>query len=162
MEMERDMAELLRLRLDLAALEYDDYREGKTEGSFPANVSTRILDEEKVLGDRFPGYRWEVTITPMLGAGAAGQVEVAGDRKYDPLFAEEGGAAPSSKGEKVDADVVQPEDIDRMLFVQVTVYPPGYDAHALASEQEGVAQPRSAWTAIYLPPDDEGGDGGTR
>ena len=92
MEVEREMAELLRLRLDLAALEHEEYREGTTDGVFPATISTRIVDEEKVLGDRFPGYRWEVTITPMLGASnTSGTVEVQDDRTYDPLFPEEGG-----------------------------------------------------------------------
>lgn len=150
MEVEREMAELLRLRLDLAALETEEYREGTTEGAFPATVSTRILDEEKVLGDRFPGYRWEVTITPMLGASnTAGAVEVQDDRTYEPLFLEEGGV---SGDEEESASVVQSEDIDRMLFIQVTVYPPGYDP---AEEDDEALLPRSAWTAVYLPPDQE-------
>ncbi len=159
MQVEREMAELLRLRLDLAALEHEEYREGTTEGTFPATVSTRIVDEEKVLGDRFPGYRWEVTITPMLGGGtASGTVEVQDDRKYEPIFGEEGGAGATD--EKEDASVVQPEDIDRMLFIQVTVYPPGYDP---AATEPGALQPRSAWTAVFFPPDEEsGGAPGTR
>lgn len=160
MQVEREMAELLRLRLDLAALEHEEYREGTTEGTFPATVSSRIVDEEKVLGDRFPGYRWEVTITPMLGAGnTTGTVEVQDDRTYEPLFGEEGGTAATTDGEE-DAAMVQTEDIDRMLFIQVTVYPPGYDP----SETEGDAlQPRSAWTAVFFPPDEEeGGTGGTK
>jgi len=167
MQGEREMAELLRLRLDLAALEYEDYKEGVTEGEFPSTVSNRILDEEKVLGDRFKGYRWEVTITPMLGAGASGKVEVKGDRTYEPLFGEEGAASTGTgtgtgKGEKEDAAVVQPEEIDRMLFVQVTVFPPGYDASKAETEPDDAIQPRSAWTAVYVPPDqEEGGVGGT-
>lgn len=154
MQIEREMAELLRLRLDLATLEHEEYREGTTSGGFPANVSSRIIDEEKVLGDRYPGYRWEVTITAALGAGgSAGQVEVQDDRAYAPLFAEEGGG-----GEDEDAAVVQAEDIDRMLFIQVTVYPPGYD-DVPDSERDEALQPRSAWTAVYLPPDQETGAG---
>ena len=160
MQVEREMAELLRLRLDLAALEHEEYREGTTEGTFPSNVSTRIVDEEKVLGDRYPGYRWEVTITPMLGAAnTTGKVEVEDDRTYEPLFAEEGGVAPSSDKEE-EASVVQAEDIDRMLFIQVTVFPPGYQP---SSTDDEALQPRSAWTAVFLPPDDEEeGPGGTK
>lgn len=150
MQVEREMAELLRLRLDLASLEHEEYREGTTEGLFPATVSTRIVDEEKVLGDRYPGYRWEVTISTTLGAGGTGKVEVQDDRTYAPLFDEEG-----ATDEEEDAAVVQPEDIDRMIFVQVTVYPPGYDPSD--TEREKALQPRSAWTAVYLPPDEESG-----
>lgn len=162
MQVERDIAELLRLRLDLAALEHDEYREGTTEGMFPATVSRRIVDEEKVLGSRYPGYRWEVTITAALGAGASGKVEVQDDRTYEPLFGEEGAAtasADTTKEGKEEASVMQAEDIDRMLLIQVTVFPPGYDP---ASPDENQLQPRSAWTAVYLPPDEADAVGGTR
>ena len=101
----------------------------------------------------------------MLGAGASGKVEVKGDRTYEPLFGEEGAASTGTttgNGEKEDAAVVQPEEIDRMLFVQVTVYPPGYDASEAETEPDDAIQPRSAWTAVYVPPDQEdGGAGGT-
>ncbi|MCK6458908.1 MAG: hypothetical protein L6Q95_03325 [Planctomycetes bacterium] len=158
MQVERDMAELLRLRLDLAALEHEEYREGTTEGTFPATVSRRIVDEEKVLGSRYPGYRWEVTITAALGAGASGKVEVQDDRTYEPLFGEEGSAAPVD-GEEEEASVMQAEDIDRMLLIEVTVYPPGYNASEMSGD--GLV-PRSAWTAVYLAPEEEsGGAGGT-
>jgi hypothetical protein len=159
MQVEREMAELLRLRVDLASLEHEEYREGTTDGTFPADVSTRIVDEEKVLGDRYPGYRWEVTITPMLGAGnTTGTVEVRDDRTYEPLFAEESGVAPTADGKEEDPSVVETEDIDRMLFIQVTVFPPGYDP---ADMDDDALQPRSAWTAVFLPPDEEeGGTGG--
>jgi type II secretory pathway pseudopilin PulG len=166
MQVERDMAELLRLRLDLAALEHDEYREGTTEGTFPATVSRRIVDEEKVLGNRYPGYRWEVTITAALGAGASGKVEVKDDRTYEPLFGEEGSAptgTDTSKGSgkegEEDTSVMQAEDIDRMLLIEVTVFPPGYDA---SNPDENDLQPRSAWTAVYLPPDEAQGTGSTR
>jgi len=151
-QIEREMAELLRLRLDLATLEYEDYREGTSEGEFPSNVSTRILDEEKVLGDRFAGYRWEVTITPTVGAGASGPVQVDGGDAYEPLFPEEG----STGGEETDQEneVVQPEEVDRMLFIQVTVFPPGYSEMSDEERAESGLQSRSAWTAIYLPPDE--------
>jgi len=151
MQIEREMAELLRLRLDLASLQYDEYREGTTEGEFPSNVSTRLVDEEKVLGDRFAGYRWEVTITAMLGAGAQGAVEVQDDQAYEPLFAEEG-ASVDTGGPEEEPAVVKAEDIDRMLFIQVTVYPPGYDE--TEEDAEDALRPRSAWTAVYLPPDE--------
>jgi type II secretory pathway pseudopilin PulG len=152
MQVEREMAELLRLRLNLAALQFDEYREGTTEGDFPANVSSRLLDEDKALGDRFAGYRWEVTITPMLGAGASGSVEVEGDQTYEPLFAEESRDTAAGEDEGGQAAVVQPEEIDRMLFVQVTVYPPGYDP---ADESENALRPRSAWTAAILPQEEQ-------
>ncbi len=160
MQVEREMAELLRLRLDLASLEHEEYREGTTEGTFPATVSRRIVDEEKVLGARYSGYRWEVTISAALGAGASGKVEVQDDRTYEPLFGEEGSVATGADGEEDEASVMQAEDIDRMLLIEVTVYPPGYDP--LEAGENGL-QPRSAWTAVYLPPDQEtGGAGGTR
>ena len=77
--------------------------------------------------------------------------------KYEPLFGEEGGGAPADG--KEDAAVVQAEEIDRMLFIQVTVYPPGYDP---AETEDDALQPRSAWTAVFFPPDEEeGGAGGT-
>ena len=77
-QIEREMAELLRLRLDLAALEYEEYREGTTDGDFPSDVSSRIIDEDEILGDRFVGYRWEVTVTETIGAGAASTIEIEG------------------------------------------------------------------------------------
>ena len=46
------------------------------------------------------------------------------------------------------------EDVDRMLFIRVTIYPPGYDESTAEPEGETAAfVPRSAWTAIYLPPE---------
>jgi prepilin-type N-terminal cleavage/methylation domain-containing protein len=159
MQIEREMAELLRLRLDLAALEHEEYREGTTEGVFPATVSRRIVDEEKVLGDRYPGYRWEVTITAALGAGASGKVEVEDDT-YEPLFGEEGSVATGTGEEEDEASVMQAEDIDRMLLIEVTVYPPGYNRSEAAKD---APQPRSAWTAVYLPPDEaEGAPGAAK
>jgi hypothetical protein len=158
--MEREMAELLRLRIDLVALEYEDYRDKATEGDFPARVSTRILDEEKVLGDRFEGYRWEATVTETVGAGAAGQVEVGTD-VLDLLFGEEGDvSAPTDATEEErtrrteeEAETKEPEEVDRMLLIEVTVYPPGYD-EATEEEREGILRPRKAWTAVYVPPEE--------
>lgn len=153
-QVEREMAELLRLRIDLAALEYEEYRDRTTEGLFPARVSTRILDEEKVLKDTYPGYRWEVTVTETVGAGAAGLVRVQGGDAIGLLFEEEGGGAPEEdEGEPKEAG-----EVDRMLLIQATVYPPGYD-DATPEEREEALRPRSAWTAVYLPPEEEGGEG---
>lgn len=152
-QVEREMAELLRLRIDLAALEYDEYRDRTTEGTFPGRVSTRILDEEKVLGDYFAGYRWEVVITETIGAGASGQVQIQGGDTVGLLFEEEGGA---TAGEDDEGEAKEPGEVDRMLFIQVTVYPPGYD-EASPEEREEAMRPRSAWTAVYLPPEQQEG-----
>ena len=151
---EREMAELLRLRLDLAALEYEEYREGTTEGEFPSDVSSRILEEDEVLGDRFEGYRWEVTITETIGAGAASTVEVDGGDTHDLLFAEEGAAVEDGEEE---ATSVQAEEVDRMVFIMVTVYPPRYDELTEEERADAGMRARSAWTAVHLPPDESEG-----
>jgi len=151
---EREMAELLRLRLDLAALEYEEYREGTTEGKFPSDVSSRVLDEDEVLGDRFEGYRWEVTISETIGAGASSTVELDGGDTHDLLFAEEGGAMED--GDE-DATSVQAEEVDRMVFILVTVYPPRYDELTEEERADAGMQARSAWTAVHLPPDESEG-----
>lgn len=149
-EIERDMAELLRLRIDLVALEHEEYRSGSGEGEFPANVSTRIVDEEKILGDRFAAYRWEVIITETIGAGATGTVEVEGGESHNLLFAEEGSAAEDAD---VEDATVQPEEVDKMIFIQVTVYPPRW-AEMSEEERQGEVRPRTAWTAVHLPPEE--------
>lgn len=154
-EQERDMAELLRLRLDMIALQYEDYRDGSTEGEFPARISDRLLDEEKVLGDRFAGYRWEFEMHEVVAAGAEGRVEIEGGDTLDVLFPEEGGGTESTDDEL--GSVVQPDEIDKMLYIRVTVYPPNYEEEPEVPEEgERVApvRPRSAWTAIHLPPDE--------
>jgi len=154
-QIEREMAELLRLRLDLAALEYEEYRDRATEGEFPSNVSSRILDESDVLGDRFEGYRWEVTITETIGAGAASTVEIEGGEQHDLLFAEEGSTVAEEEGE--DASSVQAEEVDRMMYIHVTVYPPRYDELTEEEREEAGMRARSAWTAVHLPPDESEG-----
>lgn len=154
-QIEREMAELLRLRLDLAALEYEDYREGTTEGEFPADVSSRIIDEAEVLGDRFAGYRWEATITETIGAGAASTVEIEGGDQHELLFAEEGSSVAEEEGEE--ATTVQAEEVDRMIFILVTVYPPRYDELSDEEREEAGMRPRSAWTAVHLPPEESEG-----
>jgi prepilin-type N-terminal cleavage/methylation domain-containing protein len=150
---EREMAELLRLRLDLAALEYEEYREGTTSGDFPSDVSTRILDEGEALGDRFEGYRWEVTISETIGAGAASTVEIEGGESHELLFAEEG----STVEEDEDTTSVQAEEVDRMVFILVTVYPPRYDELTEEERADAGMQARSAWTAVHLPPEESEG-----
>ena len=150
---EREMAELLRLRLDLAALEHEEYREGTTEGEFPSDVSSRIVDEAEALGDRFEGYRWEVTITETIGAGAASTVEIEGGESHELLFTEEGSAAEDDE----DATSVQAEEVDRMIYILVTVYPPRYDELTEEERADAGMQARSAWTAVHLPPDESEG-----
>lgn len=154
-QIEREMAELLRLRLDLAALEYEEYREGTTDGDFPADVSSRILDEDEVLGDRFEGYRWEVTISEAIGAGAASTVEIEGGDQHDLLFAEEGSTLTEEDDEE--ATTVQAEEVDRMIFILVTVYPPRYDELSDEEREEAGMRARSAWTAVHLPPGESEG-----
>ena len=154
-QIEREMAELLRLRLDLAALEYEEYRDRATEGEFPSDVSSRILDESDVLGDRFEGYRWEVTITETIGAGAAGSVEIEGGEQHELLFAEEGTTLAEEDGEE--ASSVQAEEVDRMMYIYVTVYPPRYDELTEEEREEAGMRARSAWTAVHLPPDESEG-----
>ena len=44
-----------------------------------------------------------------------------------------------------------------MLFIVCTVFPPGYD-DASAEDREGAMRPRSAWTAVYLPPEELEGE----
>jgi prepilin-type N-terminal cleavage/methylation domain-containing protein len=151
---EREMAELLRLRLDLAALEYEEYREGTTEGDFPSDVSSRVLDESEVLGDRFEGYRWEVTISETIGAGASSTVELDGRDTHDLLFAEEGTSVEDGDEE---ATSVQAEEVDRMVFILVTVYPPRYDELTEEERADAGMQARSAWTAVHQPPDESEG-----
>ncbi len=152
-EIERDMAELIRLRLELLALEHEEYR-SSTDGEFPADVSTRLLDERKVLGDRYAGYRWEVDFQEVVAAGAQGRVEMDGEG-FSPLFPQEGGGTEAESEDEA-GDEVQPDEVDRMLFIRVTVYPPGWDERPAADdEQRRGARPLSAWTAVLLPPEED-------
>ncbi len=68
------------------------------------------------------------------------------------LFAEEGTVAEGAEDEEVDVDA---QDVDRMIFIRVTVYPPGYDASIPIEERATALRPRSAWTAIHLPPEED-------
>lgn len=156
---ERDLAYLLPERLKLVALDPDDYKDGE-EGGFPAHgKSTRLVDEEKVFGDRYAGYRWRLELIETVGAGASEPVRIEGrDDVAAPLFDEEGGGAGAdgSRLSERSSDVadVKPDEIDRMLFIRVTVFPPGYDP-SVTEEGPGVVLPKSAWTAIPRRPEPE-------
>lgn len=153
----RDMAELLSFRLNLVALQPDEYEDGDT-GEFPAvGQSTRIIDEEKVLGDRYAGYTWEVRISETIGSGASGNVSVDGEDPLGSLFREEGSTA-GEDGEPIESEEedIGADQVDRMLLIEVTVYPPNWDE--ADREDEEAIQPRTAWTAIPIPeePTEEG------
>ncbi len=152
-EVERDMAELLRLRLDLVTLEFEKYRDGAEGGEFPANISTTLFDEQKELEGRYEGYTWEVEIKEVVGAGAEGNVEIEGGETHEVLFSEEGTGSDTDDPSE-DAEMRQPGDVDLMLFIRVTIYPPSYE-ELPEDEMTAAMRPRSAWTAVHLPPDEE-------
>lgn len=144
----RDMAELLGLRLNLVALQPEEYQDGD-RGEFPATgVSTRLVDEEEVFGDRYEGYTWEVNIYETIGAGAGGSVSVDGGDARNLLFEEEGGTTGGGEEE----EEVTAEQVDRMLFIRVTVFPPGFEEGAPLDELSLL--PHSVWTAIPLTPEE--------
>jgi len=160
-ETERDMAYLLPERLKLVALDPDDYDDGE-QGTFPASgKSSRFFDEEKVFGDRYTGYRWSVEILRTVAAGADEPVRVDGEDAITPLFAEEGGGAGAAPSDLKRGDItdVKREDVDRMLFVRVTVYPPNYVPDQ-TEEGPGVVLPKSAWTAVPLRDEEQEGEAG--
>ena len=146
----RDMAELLGFRLNLVVLNPDDYEDGDN-GQFPASgKSTRIVDEDDVLGERYEGYTWEVRISETVGSGAGGGVSIEGDDPLDSLFPEEGGGgAEGDESADGEEEEVQADEVDRMLLIVVTVYPPNWDD--ADRENKEAIQPRSAWTAVSLP-----------
>ena len=146
-EVERAMAELLSFRLNMVALEHEEYEDGD-EGSFPhLGAGDRLVDEEEIFSDRFGGYTWRVEISETIGTGATGPVSVDDSDPRDLLFAEEGGGGDAGDDE---ADATS-EEVDQMLFIRVTIYPPGYDPSLSDEDMEQALQPRSAWTAIHLP-----------
>jgi len=153
-EVMRDMAELISFRLNMVALQPNDYQDGD-QGEFPAQgQSTRLLDEVDVFGDRYPGYVWEVSIAETIGAGASGSVSIDGEDPRQTLFEAEGGMGDDygdGEAEDLEADAV-----DRMLLITVTVYPPNWDESD--RESADAIQPRSAWTAVPLPKDGEVGN----
>lgn len=154
----RDMAELLSFRLNMIVLQPKDYEDGDT-GTFPdSSKSSRLVDEEDVFGDRYPGYTWEVRISETIGAGSSGSVSIDGDEPMNSLFSEEGGGAGADGTLGVDEEDVEADQVDRMLLITVTVYPPNYD-EADADDPDAI-KARSVWTAIHLPEEKSGQDPG--
>lgn len=154
-EIDRNMAELLGIRLNLIALQPDEYEDGDS-GEFPqSGASERLVDEAEIFGDRYRGYRWEVEMQEMIGTGASGPVSVADSEPKNLLFAEEGVVSEDSEDEEVS---VEASEVDQMLFIRVTVYPPGYEEVTDPEEVERALQPRSAWTAIYQPTEEVEGE----
>lgn len=144
---DREIAELLAFRLSIIALQPEEYEDGDM-GDFPSSgASTRLVDEDKLFEDRYPGYRWRVEMMPTIGAGASGTVSVAGGEPRNLLFEEESTTATDEN----DETEVESGQVDEMLFIRVTVYPPGYDEYASEDEQDLALRARSAWTAVPLP-----------
>ena len=151
-QIDREMAELLSLRINLIALQHEEYEDGDS-GEFPhSGASDRLIDEEEVFGKRYRGYTWEVSMEEMIGTGATGPVTVDDGEQRNLLFAEEGTVAEGSDEDDVE---VKGEEVDQMIFIRVTVYPPGYDTSIPVEDQDAAQRPRSAWTAIHLPPEEE-------
>jgi prepilin-type N-terminal cleavage/methylation domain-containing protein len=154
-KIERQMAELVSFRINMVALHLDDYEDGDT-GEFPASgASSRLVDEEELFTDErlYGGYTWLVEIEEAIGAGAGQAVRIEDSEPKGLLFSEEGGAAP--EGEEEEEPNVEPDEVDRMLFIRVTVFPPGYEEAADPEDEDTILRPRSAWTAVYLPPEKE-------
>ncbi len=160
-QIERDIAFLLPFRLNAVALDPDEYDQDETVGEFPATgVSSRLVDEEELFGTSYRGYKWKVERKEVIGAGSASTVRVAGD-VAEMLFPEESnlGVPSDDEGESTanedeDYDEVDTDAVDMMLFIRVTVYPPGYDPYDVPAEGRP-GGPRSAWTAIILPKEEE-------
>jgi hypothetical protein len=154
----RDMAELLGFRLNMIVLDPDDYEDGDT-GEFPASgKSTRIVDEGDVFGDRYEGYTWEVRISETVGSGAGGNVSIEGGDPLDSLFPEEGSGGTEEGVDESDEEEIGADEVDRMLLIVVTVYPPLWDESD--RENAEAIQPRSAWTAVSLPEEPDDTEGG--
>lgn len=146
-QIERDMAELLSFRLNMIALNHEDYEDGDSGGFPHTGVSDRLVNEEEIFGDRFAGYTWEVEMSETIGAGATGAVSVDDSEPRNLLFAEEGTGGNTDEEEpQVGAD-----EVDQMLFIRVTIYPPEYDPGTPVEDVDVALRPRSAWTAIHLP-----------
>ena len=151
-ELDRAMAELVSLRINLVALQPEEYEDGDS-GDFPyAGASTRLIDEEEVFGDRYLGYTWELQMEELIGSGATGPVSVDDSDPKGLLFAEEGAVAETSAEDEVN---VKADEVDEMIFIRVIVYPPEYDRSIPPDEQDVLVKPRSAWTAIRKPPEEE-------
>jgi hypothetical protein len=145
---ERDISYLLPLRLNLAALSPDEYEDGE-EGGFPSDKESRFFEEDEVFGAEYEGYRWRIEKAEAIGSGSEGPAKIPGGDALEVLFAEEG-AAP---GEGEEAPEVEAESLDRMWYLRVTVYPPGYSESLTDEEKRQIPQPRSAWTAIAITAD---------
>ena len=150
-KIQRDMAELLAFRLNIVALHYKDYDSGD-EGEFPASGSSnRLVDEEEIFGTHFAGYTGRVEMEETVGTGATGPVIVGDGDTKGLLFQEEGAGTVDNVEEDVN---VEEDEVDQMLFIRVTVFPPGYEEGLSPEEEDRAARPHSAWTAILLPADE--------
>jgi prepilin-type N-terminal cleavage/methylation domain-containing protein len=154
----RAMAELLSFRLNMVVLQPKDYEDGE-RGTFPeSSKSSRLVDEDEIFGDRYEGYTWEVTIAETIGAGSSGSVSIEGEEPRNALFSEEGSGSGAEGDDGGEEEEVEADQVDRMMLITVTVYPPNYD-EADADDPEAI-KPRSVWTAIHLPEEEsEGGPG---
>ena len=161
-QIERDIAFLLPFRLNAVALDPEEYDQDEIIGQFPAGgVSSRLIDEEELFGTTYEGYTWKVERKEVIGAGSSGTVQVGGN-VAEMLFPEEAGLglATDDEGqpsvdENEDYEEVDADAVDMMLFIKVTVYPPGYDPHDVPGENARAGGPRSAWTAVILPKEEE-------
>ena len=96
-QVEREMAELLSLRINLIALEHEEYEDGDS-GGFPySGASDRLVDEQDIFGDHYLGYTWEVQMEETIGTGAAGPVSVDDSDPKNLIFEEEGAASDASE-----------------------------------------------------------------
>jgi prepilin-type N-terminal cleavage/methylation domain-containing protein len=149
-QIEREVAELLSFRLAAVAMDWKEYEDGDS-GVFPhIGASERLVDEEEIFGDEFEGYTWDLEMIEVIGTGATGAVSVDDSEVKNLLFEEEGTAGETDEEEPN----VAAEEVDQMLFIRVTVYPPEYDPTVPVEEVDVALRPRSAWTAIYLPSDE--------
>jgi len=126
-QVEREMAELLSLRINLIALQHEDYEDGDS-GGFPySGASDRLVDEQDVFGDLYLGYTWEVSMERTIGTGATGPVSVDDGEQRNLLFAEEGAVAegdhnefhelcPQCRRVELTGDVLVPEDEEHAVW----------------------------------------------
>lgn len=148
---ERQIAYLLPLRLNLVALDPEAYEDGE-EGAFPSDIENRFFDESKVFGPECDGFRWRVEKAETIGAGSDGAAKIPGGDSLDMLFSEET-QTPEDEGEE--APEVEAASLDRMWFLRVTVYPPGWNESLSEEEKQALPKPRSVWTAIPIPATEE-------
>ena len=114
-EIQREMAELLAFRINMVALQPEEYEDQDT-GRFPADgVSGSLVNEEEVFGTLYAGYTWELEMVEAIGAGATSSVSVDGSEPRNLLFDEEGSASL----EEDEEPEVEAGDVDSMLFIRV-------------------------------------------